>query len=134
MPAMPYIGPDPEHPTPAFWQLVDLARSDAKAAQAQIAAMDRRALVAFYWAFHDAAERLRDKPFEDESDLPSEDGVDDAIAWAVAQGESAYRDLLADRRRLPNTPGRFKHLMGAAARQYQKTYAETLPYPEDLPP
>lgn len=134
MAPMPYIGPDPEHPTPAFWQLVDLARTSPKAAQAQVVAMDRAALVAFYWAFHDAAERLRDKAFEHDSPLPGEDGVDDAIVWAVAQGEAVYREVLADHRRLPNTPGRFKDLMGAVARQYQKVYRETLPYPEDLGP
>lgn len=134
MPDVPFIGPDPEHPTSAFWQLIDLARTDAKAAQARVAKMDRVALVGFYWAFHDAAESLREQPFEDETALPSEDGVDDAIVWAVAQGEGVYRDVLAGRRRLPNTPGRFKDLMGAVVRQYQKTYRETLPYPEDLVP
>lgn len=134
MPDMPYIGSDPQHPTAAFWQLIDLARTDAKAAQARVAQMDRVALVGFYWAFHDAAELLREQPFEDATALPSEDGVDDAIVWAVAQGEAVYRDVLAGRRRLPNTPGRFKDLMGAVARQYQKTYRETLPYPEDLVP
>jgi hypothetical protein len=134
MSGLPYLGPDPAQPTPAFWQLIDLARTDARAAQARVVAMDRVGLVAFYWAFHDAAELLREQAFEDEARLPSEDGVDDAIVWAVAQGEAVYREVLAGRRRLPNAPGRFKDLMGAVARQYQKVYRETLPYPEDLSP
>ena len=77
MPDLPYIGPDPdpEHPTAAFWQLIELARTDTKAAQARVAQMDRVALVGFYWAFHDAAELLREQPFEDATALPGEDGV-----------------------------------------------------------
>lgn len=131
---LPYIGPDPAHPTPAFWQLVDLASTDAKAAQARVAKMNRVELVGFYWAFHDAAELLRDQPFEEESLLPGEEGVDEAIAWSVCQGEVVYREVLAGRRCLPNVPGRFKDLMEAVARQYQKVYREPLPYPEDLAP
>jgi hypothetical protein len=132
MPPMPYLGPDPAHPTPAFWQLVDLARSNAKAAQAAVAKLDRVGLVAFYWAFHDAAEVLREQPFEDNSHPPSEDGLDDAIVWVVAQGEAVYREVLAGRRHLPNEPGPFKDLMGTVARRYQTLYRETMPYPEDL--
>lgn len=129
---MTFIGPSPDQPTPAFWALVDLARSDAKAARSRVARMDRAELVSFYWAYHDAAELLRDKRFEDEDQLPSEDGVDDAMVWVVAQGEAVYRDVLADRRRLPNEVGRFMDLMGEAVVTYQRRYRQTIPYPEDL--
>ncbi|MBL8350563.1 MAG: DUF4240 domain-containing protein [Burkholderiaceae bacterium] len=129
---MPFIGPSPDQPTPEFWALVDLARSDAKAARARVAKLDRAELVSFYWAYHDAAELLRDKLFEDEDQLPSEDGVEDAMVWAVAQGEPVYRDVLTDRRRLPNEVGRFMDLMGEVVVNYQRRFHETIPYPEDL--
>lgn len=131
---MPFFGPDPEHPTPAFWQLIDQAKTDPQAAKARIKKMSRVELVAFYWASHDAAELLREALFEDETQLPSEDGVEDAMAWAVAQGEAVYREVLAGRRLLPNEPGRFTDLVGAVVVQYQKTYREKVPYPEDLVP
>lgn len=131
---MPFIGPRPDQPTPLFWALVDQARSDEKAARASIRRLDRAGLVSLYWAFHDAAELLRDKPFEDEEHLPSEDGVEDAMVWVVAQGELVYREALANRRRLPNEVGRFMDLMGEVVVNYQRRYHQTIPYPEDMEP
>jgi len=131
---MLYAGPTPDQPGNAFWRLVDLARSDPAAADAAVAAMDRDALIEFYWAYDDAAALLRDAEFENEQELPGEDGVEDATAWAVAQGEAFYRRVLAGQQKLPNDLGRFKHLPGEVVMRYEKKFHEALPYPAGRAP
>jgi hypothetical protein len=131
---MKYAGPRPDQPTAAFWQVVDQSRTDPTAADGMITAMSRAELVEFYWVYKAAAELLRDLPFEDQSTLPSEDGVDDVLIWSVAQGEPYYHRLLAGRHPLPNEVEHFEDVQGAVVVRYEDTYHEALPYPEGLKP
>lgn len=130
---MTFAGPDAQHPSPAFWALIERARADPAAAATAIAALGSAELADFYWTYEAATEPLRDCEIPPGEPLPSEDGLADVVAWAVAQGEAYYRDLLDGRRVLPTESPSPPDLQSQAGLRYEALVGEPLPTPPDRP-
>lgn len=127
---MKFASADPQKPTAAFWELVDLGRRKPDACLARLAELDTPDLVDLYWAYKDAADLLREPEYyEYMTGITSEDGIADLASWIVAQGKEYYQRILAHPEKVPTEePEPYFDLESAAVEEHIERHGDGIPW------